>query len=300
MSVLIGLMFSISVTMLFSGIRRIKTPGFEEQLAPFGAARDEAPRTRYERWIRPAARWFAEHFTALRGLTDPVKTSQRLDYAGNPANMSVDEFYGMQVYFTLIGLVLGTLMLLSGLPFSQFGILLLPLVGFFLPQLWLRGKVKRRQHAISVTLPDLLDMLAVCVTAGMGFDIALMLLAERGDGPLYEEIDRLLRELRIGEPREQAFRHLAARNSSENLRSFIDALLQAEELGTPIALTLERQAEDIRVIRRHKARAEGAKAATKISLVVVLLVMPSVMCLILSSLVMTIGRSIGPLGPGGA
>jgi tight adherence protein C len=300
MSVLIGLMFSLSVTMLIGGIRRIRVAGFEEQLAPFGGMPEATARTRYERWVRPVALRLAEHVSLLRGLTDPVKTAQRLDYAGNPGNLTTDELYGVQLCGTLAGLLLGTLLLASGLPFSQFGILLLPLTGFLLPQLWLRRKVRQRQHAISVALPDLLDMLAVCVSAGMGFDVALALLAERGEGPLYEELDRLLRELRMGEPREAAFRRMAQRNSSEHLRAFIDALLQAEELGTPVALTLERQAEDMRVSRRHQARAAGAKAATKISLVVVLLVMPSVLCLILSALVMTIGRSIGPLGPGGS
>ncbi|MFQ3633575.1 type II secretion system F family protein, partial [Roseiflexus sp.] len=151
--------------------------------------------------------------------------------------------------------------------------------------------VKRRQHAITVALPDLLDMLAVCVSAGMGFDIALTLLVERGEGPLYEEMGRMLRELQMGAPREQAFRNLAMRNSSDALRGFIDALLQAEELGSPIAATLERQAEDIRIGRRYRAREEGAKAATKITLIVVVLVTPSVLCLIVAALGMSIMRS---------
>ena len=300
MSVVIGLMISIAVTMLIGGVRRIRTPGFESQLAPFGElVADNRPRTRYERWVRPSALRLADAVGVFRGLTDPVKISRQLDYAGNPFGIHAHEFYGSQIFGALVGLIIALIWLVLGLPFGEMLVLLLPIGGFFYPQLWLRGKARRRQHQIAITLPDLLDMLAVCVASGMGFDIALTLLAARGEGPLYEEIDRLLRELRIGEPREQAFRHLSNRNSAESLRTFIDALLQAEELGTPIAVTLERQADDIRITRRHRARSQGAKAATKISLVVVLLVMPSVLCLIIGSLVMTIGRNIGPLGPGG-
>jgi tight adherence protein C len=300
MSALIGLMFSVAVSLLISGVRRIRVPGYEEQLVPYGApSGSPGPRTRYQRWVRPTALRLADGFRLLRGLSDSASIARKLDYAGNPGGMTAHEFYGVQVYWACAGLVVGLLLVVFGLPFSELLMLLLPLAGFFGPLLWLRGRAKRRQRTISITLPDLLDMLAVCVSAGLGFDVALGLLAERGEGPLYEELQRLLRELRIGEPREQAFRHMAERNSAESLRSFVDALLQAEKLGTPIALTLERQAEDIRITRRHTARAEGAKAGTKISLLVVLLVMPSVLCLILTSLVMTIGRSIAPLGPGG-
>jgi tight adherence protein C len=298
MSTLIGLLVSLAVSLLIGGIRRIRTPGYEMQLAPFGEMQNNQPRSRYERTVRPIMLSLANNVTVLRGLVNTAKVSRQLDYAGNPGNITANELYGIQLCCGMLGLFFGVWLVILKIPLSQILAIVMPVFGFMYPSFWLRGKVRRRQHAISVALPDLLDMMAVCVTAGMGFDIALSLLTERGEGPLYEEISRLLRELRIGEPREQAFRHVSERNSSEELRVFIDAILQAEELGTPIALVLERQADDIRIKRRHNARAQGAKAATKISLVVVLLVMPSVLCLILAALGMTIGRNIGPMFDG--
>lgn len=292
MSALIGMMFTVAVLMLFSGVQRIRSTGLESQLAPYADANgDNGPRTRYARWVRPLALKFADGFGVFRGILDQNKIARQLDFAGNPGGMTAHEFYGVQLYAALVGLIVGVIWLYSGLPLGAFALILLPLGGFFWPSFWLRGKVKKRQHAISVALPDLLDMLAVCVSSGMGFDIALTLLAERGEGPLYEEIERLLRELRIGEPRDQAFRHMTERNSSEALRSFVDAILQAEDLGSPIAATLERQAEDMRIYRRHRAREQGAKAATKISLVVVIAVMPSVLCIILGALVLSISQN---------
>ena len=299
MSFLIGLMMSIALLMLYRSVVRLRTPGYEEQLMPFGTARPVQQYTRYERLVRPWALRLAD-FSLLQGLSEPEKIARQLDYAGNPGGITAHEFYGVQVYGLVAGLAIGSLWLLLGLPFGVLLLFLLPIFGFYYPRLWLRGKVRRRQHAITVALPDLLDMLAVCVAAGMGFDVALTLLTERGEGPLYEELGRLLRELRIGEPRDQAFRHVVKRNSSEELRSFVDALLQADELGTPIAATLERQAEDMRVSRRHRARAAGAKAATKISLVIVFVVVPSLLCVILAGIVMVITKSGAPiLRPGG-
>ena len=291
MSVVISLMAIIAVELFFAGLRRIRTPGYEAQIAQYGSLAHTGPRSRYARWVRPYALRLASNVTALRGLTDFEKTARMLDYAGNPAGMTVHEFHGVQLYGGLAGLLIGGVWFALGLPLGAILLVILPLGGFFYPLLWLRGRVKQRQHAITVALPDLLDMLAVCVSAGMGFDIALTLLVERGEGPLYEEMGRMLHELQMGAPREQAFRNLAARNSSDALRGFIDALLQAEELGSPIATTLERQAEDIRTGRRYRAREEGAKAATKITLIVVVLVTPSVLCLIIAALGMSIMRS---------
>lgn len=214
----------------------------------------------YRRWRAPDQR--APEFEEVLVSTLALQAAVLVGATVFVATLGLHQLY--RAFQARDRLLVGVLWLYGGLPLGPFALILLPISGFCWPLLWLRTKVRRRQQAISVALPDLLDMLAVCVSAGMGFDVALTLLAERGEGPLYEELDRLLRELRIGEPREQAFRHLSERNSSEALRSFVDALLQAEELGSPIAATLERQAEDLRIYRRHRAREQGAKAATKI------------------------------------
>ncbi|MCU0495378.1 MAG: type II secretion system F family protein [Chloroflexaceae bacterium] len=294
MSAIIGLLVTVIALLFYQGYQRIRTPGYEAYLAPFGGNIGlERPNTRYERWVRPLALWFSDNLGFLRVFTDFQKVAKQLDYAGNPRGMTPREFYGVQVYGGLAGLLVGFLWLQLGLPFGVAALVLLPLFGYAYPAMWLKGKVKRRQQAISVSLPDLLDMLAVCVSAGMGFDIALGLLVERSKGALYEEMERLMRELRIGEPRHLAFRHVIERNSSKELRAFIEALLQAEDLGTPIAATLERQAEDMRIMRRHRLREQGAKANNQIALVMVFLIMPSIMCLVLGGIVLSFFQGSG-------
>lgn len=296
MSIIIGVITAGILIMLLLGLQRLRIPGYETQLSPFGEPQEQpAERTAYERRVRPLAVWLAKNVDVLRGMSDPVKIAQKLNYAGNPSGITANEFYGVQLYTCFAGLIVSLAYLYIGLPLAQVVIILLPIGGFFYPVLWLRGKVRRRQHAISVALPDLLDMLAVCVRAGMGFDIALKLLHDRNEGPLQEEIARLLREIQIGEPRQHAFYRVSQRNSSEPLRSFIDALLQAEELGTPIADMLERQAEDIRIKRRHEARSKGAQAASKIALVIIFVVVPSVACLMIGGLVLMMQRNGGAI-----
>jgi tight adherence protein C len=287
MSILLGLLLTIAIWLFYQGFQRIRTPGYEAYLARFSLFRPKPrPRTRYERWVKPFALRLA-NFSLLRVLTDLQKVGQQLNYAGNPAGMTAHELYGAQVFGAIVGLVIGLAWASLGLPFSQFALFLLPIGGFYYPSLWLRGRVQRRQRAITVALPDMLDMLAVCISAGMGFDVALTLIVERSEGPLYEEMDRLLHELRIGEPRHLAFRHVTERNLSKDLHSFIAALLQAEELGTPVATALERQAEDMRIARLHRAREEGVKISHKISMILAFLLLPSIMCLFIGSFVIT-------------
>src|SRR5579859_2644423 len=144
MSILIGLMMSSAIILLYRGIQRIRTPGYEQHLMPFGPLTLPDARTRYERLVRPLALRCA-NFSLLRGLSDSELIAQQLDYAGNPSGITAHEFYGVQVYGLVAGLIIG-------LPLLQLSVLftfVLPILGFYYPRLWLRGKLRRRQHAIT-------------------------------------------------------------------------------------------------------------------------------------------------------
>jgi tight adherence protein C len=293
--IVLSLGSSLALVLLWRGIRLIRVHGYQAQLAPFGTQQPGASDTR--RFVgkillwRPAAWWLADHLPWLRRLVDEARVERQLTYAGRCYGLTAHELYGIQLYYMLIGLLVGGLYGLLQLPFEIVPLIVLPLVGFWGPRGWLRHATRQRQQAITLALPDLLDMLAVCIAAGQGFEQALRLLVDHGEGPLYEEIRRVLDEQTVGEPHTGAFRRLAERNSSEPLRRFVDALLQSEALGTSIAATLEQQAEDMRVFRRHQARTRGAQAATKISLVVVVAVVPSVMCLMVGAVALSIWES---------
>ncbi|NOK62647.1 MAG: Pilus assembly protein TadC [Chloroflexi bacterium AL-W] len=281
MSVLISLMLSMSVLILYSGIVRILTPGYEAQLARFGnQKKKDKPTNSYERWVRPYAVPLANRVGVLRWLTDYDKVGRRLNYAGNPLKMTPHEFYGVQIYSIFGGFLFG----IAWFNFFPIGVALFPIVGFFYPYLWLRSKAQERQRTITNSLPDFIDLFATCVTAGLGSEVAFSLIAKRGEGPLYEELRRLLDELSIGEPREKAFQNMAYRNSSRELQRFIHAVTEGTDLGTPIALILERLSEDMRASRRSRARDAASKLYNKLSVFGAIAVLPTVVLLLAAAL----------------
>lgn len=165
--------------------------------------------------------------------------------------------------------------------------------GIWAPSHWLRRRVARRRAALVRELPDLLDLLGICVEAGMALDPALALAAERLGGTVGDEISRVLDDLRFGMPRAAAYRALVARVGAPELANAVGALLQAEELGAPLSNALEGQAEALRAARRQAARDRAARAAPKIQLVVALLMVPAVLLLVMGVLIIELARQVG-------
>ena len=130
-------------------------------------------------------------------------------------------------------------------------------IGFFLPDVLLYNSGHKRQSKIQIHLPDAIDMLTICVEAGLGFDAALAQVARNTNGPLAAEFARSLQEMQIGKSRSQALRAMADRTTVPELRVFVSALVQATELGIPVAQVLREQAKEMRVRRRQ--RAEGRR-----------------------------------------
>jgi tight adherence protein C len=170
---------------------------------------------------------------------------------------------------------------------------LLGAAGAYAPSRWLAGRQVARRRKLVRELPDLLDLLGICVESGMALDPALELAAGRLGGELGAEIDRVLRDLSLGTQRADAYRALVDRAGAPELAQTVGALLQAEELGAPLSRALEGQAEALRVARRQAARERAARAAPKIQLVVALLMVPAVLLLVLGVLLIELSRQVG-------
>lgn len=151
---------------------------------------------------------------------------------------------------------------------------------FFIPDIALWSKASERQEQIEDDLPDFLDVLAVTVSAGLSFRAALERVIERTEGPLSEEMRLTLQQMDIGQSRSEAFSDLRSRTSSESLESFVVALLQSEELGSPLTEALNQIALDMRRVTAQRARQKAAKANPKISAVVSFIMVPATMLLI--------------------
>ncbi len=169
----------------------------------------------------------------------------------------------------------------------------LGLAGAIAPSRWLAARGAARRRALVRELPDLLDLLGICVESGMALDPALDLAAGRLGGMLGREIEEVLHDLSLGTPRPEAYRALVERTGAPELAQTVGALLQAEELGAPLSRALEGQAESLRVARRQAARERASRAAPKIQLVVALLMVPAVLLLVLGILLIELSRQVG-------
>ena len=205
----------------------------------------------------------------------------RLAQAGIHDPRAVTLLWGAKLVCALIGLLaypfFGFLMqrLLSNMLLVSLACFA---VGFLLPDFWLYNRIKERQRAILSMLPDVLDLLMVCVEAGLGFDSAVARVAEQEEltrSPLHQELMRMHLEVRAGRPREEALRALGERCGIQEVRSMVSAFVQSDRLGTPLGKTLRVHAESARVQRRHRAEERASLAPLKMIFPTVLFLMPA-------------------------
>lgn len=217
---------------------------------------------------------------------------RRVIRAGLDGSLSQEALGRVRVGGVLVGVLLA-LPLLVGWPPAVVLVPALGMAGALAPTRWLARRAAARRRALVRELPDLLDLLGICVESGMALDPALRLAVERLGGTLGSEFERVLRDLSLGTPRAEAYRALVDRAGSPEVARTVGALLQAEELGAPLSRALEGQAEALRVLRRQTARERAARAAPKIQLVVALLMVPAVLMLVLGALVIELSRQVG-------
>ena len=216
--------------------------------------------------------------------TAPSKYRRRLIWAGYYEPRAAVLFIGAKVALAaILGLayfVYSGVVFLRVVPFSQLLAisLMLGAIGFFLPDFWLTNRIKARQREIVHALPDVLDLLMVCVEAGMGFDAAVARVAEQPETrqrPLYAELMRMHLEVRAGRPRPEALRALGERCGVEEVKSMVGAFIQTERLGTPLGKTLRVHADSARVQRRHRAEELAHLAPLKMLFPTVFFLMPA-------------------------
>lgn len=226
---------------------------------------------------------------------------RRLVWAGFQDPRSVQAFLGAKVFtafglaysYTLYGLavkrVLPQLLLVS---------VVLAIIGFFLPDLWLYWKIKKRKLLILHAVPDVLDLLVVCVEAGLALDAAFARVTnpELGKGtPLHEELRRVHLEFRAGRPRAEALHGLGERTGVEEVRRIVAAFVQTEKLGTSLADTLRVHAEAARVKRRHRAEKAAYMAPLKMMFPIVFFLFPAIFVVTLAPALLKIAELLGVL-----
>ena len=202
---------------------------------------------------------------------------QKLEIAGNPPGWTVDRVTSLKfigfVVALVIGLVVTMLFSLSLLP--TLGVcMVLSVLGYMSPNLYLYQKGYDRTQKMQRALPDALDLLTISVESGLGFDAALAQVARNTEGPLAEEFARVLQEMQIGMGRGAAMRALGERTHVPEVKGFVSSMVQADALGIPIAQVLRVQSREIRTKRRQRAEEQAQKVAIKILVPLIFCILP--------------------------
>jgi tight adherence protein C len=158
---------------------------------------------------------------------------------------------------------------------------ILAVLGFMLPPMLLKSMVDRRKEAIVKKFPDALDLMSICVDAGLTFDGAMAKVDEKWDDPLAREFGRVIYEIQLGKSRRQSLRDLSDRCGVNDVTSFIAAVLQADQLGVSIGKVLRIQSEQMRIKRRQRAEEKAHQAPVKMMFPMVFLIFPSMFIVLL-------------------
>ena len=249
-----------------------------------------------QRVVYPIARSFgnfAVRFTPQNALQS---ISRKLDMAGNPGRIDPTIFLAMQFICMLLfsGIILLVFMLgQTSWPLGRviFFALAFGILGFYFPQLWLSGRISRRQREIRKQMPDALDLLTICVEAGLGFDGAMAKVSEKWDSELSFAFMRIMREIQLGKLRRDALKDMADSLGIAEMTSFVAAVIQSEQLGVSLAKVLRIQADQMRVKRRQMAEELAHRAPVKMLLPMALLIFPSLIIVLLTPAAIRIFRS---------
>ncbi|TAK10941.1 MAG: type II secretion system F family protein [Anaerolineae bacterium] len=303
--VLIVILLGVAITLVIVGLRQERgVDPLEERLADFAAAGEitnlediELSQSFVERIILPLAANMGEvalKFTPQRALE---QTQRKLEMAGNPRGIDPTVFFaGRFIVAAAIAVLLFVVFSIAPnqSPFTVRNILMIigfTALGFFVPNLLLDSKVKRRQKDVTKALPDALDLLTICVEAGLGLEAAMKKVNEKWDNELALAFGRALQEIQLGKVRREALRDMADRIGATELNSFVAAVIQSEQLGVSMAKILRIQSDDMRIKRRQRAEQEAQTAPIKMLFPMALLIFPTIMMVLMGPAALSMMRS---------
>lgn len=250
-----------------------------------GAEADEVySRSFSDRVIKPALDGIGRTLMRMAPAELVGTLEKKIIMAGRPYGLSARTWFGIQTLFTVVMPIGFFVLLLQARADMARGFLLILAVvgiGLLLPNLILNGKIRDRQKSILKTMPDVMDLLTVSVEAGLGFDAALSKVVEKMPGTLSVEFGVLLSEIKVGKARKDAMYQMADRIGVQDFRSFISAVIQADQLGVSLGRVLRIQSEQIRLNRRQRIQEKAMKAPIKMLIPMVVFIFPAIFIVLL-------------------
>ncbi|HET9783230.1 MAG TPA: type II secretion system F family protein [Candidatus Dormibacteraeota bacterium] len=297
-TMLLALIVAVGILMIFIGLARTPSSStslnVQQRLAAYGGEKQltveeiELQRPFSERVLRPAI----EKLGSLMSRSTPQKARadllNKLELAGRPGNLTPEDFVAVRLVaaaiFAAIGFLIG--LLLANPVYLVIALAAGAILGYYAPVLWLRQKVDARRSEILKGLPDALDLLVICVDAGLGFDAALARVTDKYHNALSDILAKALREVSLGRPRLEALDEMGRNSGVEDLHNFIQAVIQSEQFGTGIGKILRIQADEMRRKRRQRAQEKGAQATLKMMLPMVGCIFPTLWIVLLGPAVL--------------
>ncbi|MEV5152847.1 DUF5936 domain-containing protein [Streptomyces werraensis] len=292
MALALAALTALAVCGIFAGIRmyraEAKLPGDLMLALEVGSTRTGAVDSLIDRM----GMRYAPAVLRLMGPGQVAKYRRRIDLAGNPGGLTIHRYAARRAVYGALGGFGFLVFLMRG---QMFVALLLLAFGAFWTEVGIWSAIRVRKDVIERTLPDFLDVLAVVVSAGLGFRQALERVSSQYEGPWADELRITLRQMDLGMSRRQAFAELRRRNDSEQVAMFVTALQQGEELGAPIVDTLVALAKDMRRTDAQNARRKAARAVPKATLMITTFMVPATMILLGAGLILGSGTDFGSL-----
>jgi tight adherence protein C len=295
--VIVGVLVALGIRLL----RRAEGDPLQERLMEYGAR--EAPVSMEDvemslsfsdRVLVPVVRGLASVVVRFTPQQTLESTAHKLEVAGLSRRLSPSEFWSIRLIAT-VGLSVLIYFLMVRFDVQAGKRLLyaggMALLGYVLPGMWLQSTIDRRKHGIVRALPDALDLLTICVEAGLGFDSAMRRVAEKWDSDLSMEFGRVLQEIQLGEVRRDALRAMSDRLDVADVTTFIAAVIQAEQLGVSLAKVLRIQADQMRIKRRQRSEQKAQEAPVKMVIPMVFLIFPSLLLVLLGPAAFQVLRS---------
>lgn len=289
---LIAILVGLATLSLLIGLRRARQSRLIAwELLTTGLATTSMPKPRQlealNPWTRRVLKPLLRRLYGVGRRLTPAHHMERLQQlliiAGQPGGLTVTDFLGLRFLVAITAAVVAFLYAGALLSFAQallmgvgaFG------VGLYLPNFWLRSRARARQAAIARQLPDILDMLSICVDAGLGFESALQKVTTYWNNELATELQRVISETRLGVRRIDALHHLVERTAVPEVASFVAVLVQADRLGMSIRDVLHAQSLQMRIYRRLRLEEEARKLPLKLLFPLIFFIFPAMFAVVL-------------------
>lgn len=264
---------------------RLHDIGVYNSPAMLGGLEEELQIGFMERILKP----LLNKISAVTQKYTPVRKKdfieKKLDYAGRPLGWDSMDFISAQ-YAIAVGIAILTFILsnatAAGLGTRILAAFIALLVGYVLVDFALTIAIKQRQKDIEKELPDVLDLLTISIEAGLGFDAAVQRVVQKSQGPLSTEFNQALQEMRIGKTRRESLKDLGERNGVDDLSKFVEAIIQADQLGVSLGNVLRNQSDQMRILRRQRVEQKAMKAPVKMLLPLVLFIFPTIFVVVLA------------------